>query len=904
MRPLWRRLQWLLHRDQFERELDEELRYHRELTSGHFGNTTLVKEESRAMWTGVFWEQFAQDVRYGLRAMWSNKLFASMAILSLALGIGANTAIYSFVEAILLRSLPVSHPEQLVILKWRAQRDSPIVHGHWGESYDEPGGAEVSPNYPFPAYELLRDKNDVLSSLFGHVSANRLNILIDGEAELADCQYVTGNFFSSLGVRAMIGRLIGREDDRTGASPVAVITNDYWRSRFAGNPNVIGKTLQINGVIFTIAGVAAPEFFGVSPGTKPALFLPVANIGLTDSRPNWPVQMRDGTFYWIELMGRLKPGITITQAQAHLAALFQGFVQNTITKERERHNLPVVSLQEGGSGFDSLRRTYSRTLWILMVMVGLILAIACANIANLLLARASARRREMAVRLSLGAGRLRVIRQLLTESVMLSVVSCPAALAIAALAIRFLRLLITNGRDDFSVEITLDWHVLSFTLLVAFATGLLFGLAPALQGTKVDVTPALKESRASAVTGRTRRFGFAFGLGHILVVSQIAICLMLVAAAGLFVRTLANLHAVNIGFNSQNILVFGLDASKAGYKGAALKQLYAELRQRMRAIPGVRGATLSDMPLVAGSSSSTNINVPGIPKPPEGQRGPATSFMQVGPEFFDTMKIPIVLGRAIDDGDVEDRQPVAVVNELFASKYFPGVNPLGRHFQLGDGKDSDLEIVGVAKSALYSSLKREIPPVTYISFRQSPARARSRPMVFELRTSVDPLALAGAVRQIVHRAAPQVPVSDLTTEARMIDGTILQERTFAALCSCFGVLALAMACVGLYGSMAYAVARRTGEIGIRMALGAERRRVIWIILREVIALLGAGMSVGILLASRTTVLLKSFLFGLKPDDPSVLAGSVAILVTCAIAAGYAPAWRASRIDPMAALRHE
>jgi macrolide transport system ATP-binding/permease protein len=852
-----------------------------------------------------FWEPLAQDIRYAFRSMAGSKLFTAMAVLSLALGIGANTAIYSFMDGVMLRALPVKNPEQLVILNWRAKSNAPVVHSHWGSNYDEPGGGTTSPNFPYPAFELLRDHNDVLSTLFGHVGGGRLNLVIDGSAELASGQYVTGGFFSGLGVPPAAGRLIDSDDDRLGAPAVAVITDDYWHTRFGASPGVIGKHIQINGISFTITGVAAPEFYGVSPGGKPSVFLPMANINITRPQPDGQAMFREGTYYWIELMGRLKNGVTLQQAHAQLAGPFHSFVESTATKDRERADLPSLWLQEGGSGVDSLRRQYSKPLWILMAMVGLILAVACFNIANLLLARAASRRREIALRLSLGAGRFRIIRQLLTESLVLALLSGIAGIGVAAVCIRLLLLLLTNGNDNFGVNVRLDWRVLLFTLLIAFVSGIFFGLAPALQATRVDITPALKETRASESHGRARRFGLRFGLSHVLVVAQIGISLLLVVAAGLFVRTITNLHSVNLGFNAENILIFTLDANQAGYKDAALKAFYKELEQRFQSIPGVRSATSSDMPLVGGWSSSTGITVPGIPQPPEGQRGPNTSYTLVGSTFFEAMEIPIVAGRAIDKRDVEGAPVAAVVNQVFADKYFHGENPVGRHFGLGSKTNAtDLEIVGIARTARYSSLKREIPPVTYMAWIQAPKSRRLNEMIFELRAVGNPLALANTVRQIVHEVGPQVPVADMTTQSRRIDQTISQERTFAQLCACFGGLALLMACVGLYGTMAYAVARRTGEIGIRMALGATRRRVIWMILREVGLLSAFGLLVGLTAAYQTTTFLKSFLFGIKPNDPIAIGASVAILIACAILAGYLPAFRASRIDPMVALRNE
>jgi macrolide transport system ATP-binding/permease protein len=914
MRELWRRLQWFTHRDRFEREMDEEMRHHLAMgaeargsgdaANRQFGNVTLWKEKSRAMWTWTFVEQLGQDIRYGLRTMAANKVFTAMAVLSLALGIGANTAIYSFMDAIMIRAMAVRHPEELAIVNWRAARgDASVVQDHHGSSYDEPGGTKTSPNYPYPAYEFLRDNNRVFSELFGYSNAGRVNLTIDGQADLGEAEYVSGGYFSGLGVNPAAGRLVGPEDDKPGATPVVAIAYNYWQRRFGGRADAVGKAVLINNKPFTVVGVSAPEFFGVHPQDSPVIFVPMHDLPLLD--PNrYPANdggawFMNPHFYWIEMMGRLRPGVSLTRAQAATAGQFHQWAAGTAANEKERATLPSLWLQEGGSGVDSLRREYSKPLYVLMAMVGLILAIACANIANLLLARATARQREMAVRLSLGAGRLRVMRQLLTESVLLALCGGLLGIFVAALGIRSLTWLLANGRDNFTLHAQLDWRVLSFTLLAALATGLLFGLAPAIQGTRVDITPALKETRAGKSRGRTRRFGIPFSLSHVLVVSQIAISLLIVAAAGLFVRTLENLHAVNIGFNRENVLVFNLNAAQAGYKDAALRSFYLDLQHRFRSLPGVRGATMTDMPMVSNWSSGTGVTIPGLPKT-EG-RGTHTSVTQVGPTFFETMEIPILAGRAVGERDREGEQTVAVVNEVFAKKYFPGGAPIGRHFGLGQ---VDVEIAGMARTARYNSLKGEIPPVVYLSYLQAPKKRPIEMMFYELRTAGDPLALGTTVRRMVHEVGPQVPVADMTTQARRIDSTIAQERTFAELCTCFGVLALLTACVGLYGAMAYAVTRRTSEIGIRMALGAARRRIVWMVLREVLALAGVGLAIGFGAVWETTAFLKSFLFGLKPNDPLVLGGAVAILIACALAAGYAPAWRASRIDPMAALRHE
>ena len=917
MRELLRRLRFLLHRDQFERDLEEEMRHHlalqaEERGSGiaanaaakrQFGNIALLKEDSRAMWTWTFAQQLAQDIRYALRTMAANRLFTAMAVLSLALGIGANTAIYSFMDAILLRALPVQHPEELVVLNWRAKGSPAVIHGQNGSRYgDRKTGIVTSPNYPFAAYEALRVRHDTLSTLFAYASAWQVNIIARGQAEAARGLFVSGGFYSGLGVAPAAGRLILDEDDRAGAPAVAVISYQYWQRRFASNPDAVGQTMLINNVPFTIVGVSAPGFFGVDAGTEPPVFVPLHAAPLLAQRPADEERSRffDTHFYWVEMMGRLRPGVGVGQAQAVLSAQFHSFVDSTATSAKEKANLPALWVEEGASGLDSLRRQYSKPLYVLMAMVVLILTIACANIANLLLARAAARRREIAVRLSLGAGRWRIVRQLLTESVMLSFVGALLGLLVAYWGIQSITWLLANGHDNFTLHANLNWQVLGFTLALALVTGIVFGLAPAIQATGVDLTPALKETRAGAPRGRVRRLGLRLGANQFLVVAQIAISLLLVIAAGLFVRTVSNLHSVELGFNRENVLLFSLNARQAGYKDAALARFYADLRDRFRTIPGVRSAAVSDFPLVSHYWNSERVTIPGAPA--QAGRPPETGLLKVDPSFLATMQIPIVVGRGIAERDMASPR-VAVVNEMFAAKFFGKEYPIGRTIGIGDPKTpADIEIIGVARNSHYNSLQEEIPEVAYIPYTQNLAGLGR--VFFELRTAGDPLAPVGAVRRIVGQTNSSVPLTDINTQSRQIDQTIGQERTFANLCTCFAVLALLIACVGLYGTMAYAVARRTGEIGIRMALGAERRNIIWIVLREVLALAAAGLVIGLAAAWATTHFIASFLFGTKPNDPLTTVVSVAILAAAGLAAGYTPAWRASRIDPMTALRNE
>jgi predicted permease len=865
-----------------------------------FGAVGQTQEQCRDMRRIRFIEEFMRDLAFAFRALKKSPLFTLTALVSLALGIGANTAIYSFMDAVMVRALPIPNPWNLVVVNWRAKGWPKVAHAQRGEGYKDPGGIAVSGTFPYPAWGALRDHNEALSAMFTFAGAGRLNLLAENQALLGSGEYVSGNYFSVIGAPPAAGRLIGGEDDRAGAAAVAVISYRFWQRAFHGSPNAIGQKVLINRSLFTVAGVTAPEFYGVNPRDAPDIFLPLHSLTYLEPSARNSDWFHERNTYWLEMMGRLRPGVTLRQAEVPMAGRFHQFVASTATNQKERSNLPALWLQEGGSGIDSLRRRFSRPLAVLITMTGLILAICCANIANLLLSRATARRREIAVRLSLGAGRWRIMQQLLTESVLMALLGGLMGLFVAALGIRFLTWLLANGQPDFTLHATIDARILLFAILISVVTGFVFGLPPALQATKVDVVPALKESRVAAA--RTRRFGLPFGLSHVLVAAQIALSLLLVIAAGLFLTTLNKLHSVSTGFNIEHLLLLNLNAAQAGYEGTRGSTFYESLRERFANIPGVRAATMTDMPLVAGSSGSTGVIIPGMPAQPD--RRPGTSVLLVGPSFFHTMRIPILRGRPVGEQDTANAPPSVVVNEVFAKKFFPGNGVIGRHFTFDGKNPKDLQIVGVARNTLYSSLTSDIPPVTYVPWSQAPDGWFMGGMYYEIRTLGDPLAPANTIRKIVHQANPRLPVADLATQVRYIDATIAPERTFADLCTCFGLLALLIACVGLYGTTAYAVSRRTNEIGIRIALGAQRGRVVWMVLRELVALSLVGSAVGLGIAWESTQFVSSFLFGVRPNDLSIFGLSAAILMACALAAGGAPAWRAARIDPMEALRHE
>lgn len=858
-----------------------------------FGNVGLKHEESREIWMTRFWPELGQDIRYGFRTMSANKAFSALAILSLALGIGANTAIYSLMESILLRSLPVSDPESLVVLNWhsRPPQDADkkwehVIHGVQGILWPGDKGYLVSGMFPYRAFETLREDNTVFSTVFGYFNGQNRTLAVGGQATSARTEYVTGEYFRGLGVSPAAGRLVESEDDRPGAAPVAVISFAASQNRFGGPPNAIGQPILVDNIPFTVIGVAPPDFFGVDPAAAPDLYLPLQTNRLIDG-PGSARIYGDENFYWLEMMGRLRPGVSITQAQAVLAPRFRQWVAATAKTDGERAKLPALILNPGASGLGSLRREYSKPLFVLLAMVGLILAITCVNIANLLLARAAARRREMAVRLSLGAGRFRVVRQLLTESVLLASFGGALGVVFAMWGVRWLTVLFARGRENFTLRAELNWQVLGVTAALAVVCGLIFGLAPAIQATRPDVLPALKNGRGGGPRRRAR---------HALVVAQVAMSFLILVAAGLFVQTLNRLHSVELGYARENILLFSLNARQAGHRDPEITAFYTDLRRRFESIPGVSSATLSQSSLInAGHAGKTYRGAMKIGDVPvEGAR-----VMVAGPRFLTTMKIPILAGREIDDRDQTGSTPVAVISERLARTYFGNENPLGRRITFVDEK-RDFEIAGVSANLRNGGLKQENSMTVFIAVSQFSPDG----MTYALRTAGDPLSYVQSVHAIVREVDSRIPVTNVVTQAAEIDRTISRELTFAKLCTGFAILALLTACVGLYGTMSYNVARQSGEIGIRMTLGAQRGAVVWMVLRRVLVLATVGLAIAVPAALGAFRLVKSLLFETQPNDPRTLALAGAILLSAAVLAGYVPARRASRIDPVAALRQD
>ena len=847
-----------------------------------FGNATLVKEQTRETWGWAFWSNLLKDLHYGLRLLRRNPLFTAVAAISLALGIGANTAIFSLINVLLLKALPVQDPRTLIVLATQGAN-----------------GGGTNHNFYFETYQRLRTEQPFFSQLAAYSPA-RMNVSVDGDMEPSvQGQLVSGNYFSVLGVGAAVGRMFTREDNQApGAHPVAVLSYQYWGRRFARSGSVVGKTLRINGTPFTIVGVTPPGFSGFEVGISPDITVPLMmQPQVMPDKENWVAGRPTNIVDWLRVFGRLQPGVTSGQALAGMRLIYRR-IQTQLAVEmnpewermwlKEWSESPLL-LEPGGTGLSDLRRQFSQPLFILMAVAGLVLIIACVNIANLLLARASARQREIAVRLAIGAGRLRLLRQLLVESMLLSLLGGALGVLLAywgnALLVRFL----STGRTPITLDLNPDLRVLVFTAAACVVTGLLFGLAPALRASRLDLTPALNEA-GRAASSRQR-------LGRTLAVSQVALSLVLVIGAGLLGRSLRNLNSVDQGFQRDRVLTVCVEPrgsdSKRGPNALRLHRLYLDLQQRIQDIPGVIAASLAGGSPTATPGQATVLTS-------DGQRF-RVSWRMVYPNYFETLSVPILQGRDFISRDMADAAPPAlVVSQNFARRAFPGQNPVGQHVICAGRRNC--EIVGVVPDVRYSNLRGEAGDVIYQTFLHGPT-GRGQ-MVLHVRVARQADHIIPALRREVGAVDPNLPAFEIQTLASEIDAVLVRERLLSLLSTLFGGLAAVLAAVGLYGVMAYAVARRTKEIGIRMALGAAPHNLRRQVLGETLGLAALGIILGLPLAFGATRFIASQLFGLRATDPIVLLSATLFMVLTALIAGYLPARRASRIDPLVALRAE
>jgi len=1011
-------------RDHIERETQdnidrgmsqEEARY---AAVRKFGNVTRVKEEAREVWSFVWLEQLWQDVRYGLRMLAKSPGFAVVAILTLALGIGANTAIFSLIDAVMLRSLPVENPSQLVVLKWRA-RNPPNVHGFQSAGdcpTDLRRGAKNPSGCSFsePMFREIAQAN-LFSGSAAFANTGRLNLIGNGPATVINGQLVSGDFFHTMGLRAAIGRLLDATDDAPSAEAVAVLNYGYWRSAFGGSRDIIGRTIDLNNVPFKIIGVAEQRFTGITPGSDYDVWLPLCDgERIATSGPfRWNNRQADVAYWWLTIVGRLKPETLLAQSQAVVSGIFRNEMLHgsvhvfhgggaagmpmprsgapagaTVGVRREiidggtpapagsraplsapaqpqsapgnnpdqirreapggpipqspdnksiiisgppgasppgrtrppemasepktlstAADNPEITLLPAQSGLTGSRPRYADPLYVLMLAVGIILLIACANVAGLMLARASARKKEMAVRLALGAGRTRLVRQLLTESVMLSALGGTLGILFAYWgAHAIISFVSSNQTRPLGFATGIDLRVLGFTIAVSLTTGILFGLAPAFRGARVDLTPTLKEGEGSSA-GRKPGRGKWLSLSNALVVAQVALAMVVLVGAGLLVRTLQNLRSIDVGFDASNIVIFGVDPTLIGYKTPQVDSFYRDLQGRLSETPGVKSASYSMMPLLSNGLMITSFHWPGTPQDQESE----ADMLGVGPNFFETLHIPFLAGRgftasdfaisASNNGTAPASAPTPViVNQAFVEKYLGKENPLGKQFgeSAGDANgpaNPGNEIIGVVRDAKYNSLRREIHAMMYVP--QSAGGAS-----FEVRTAADPQAILPAIREVVAQVNTNLPLFDVQTESQQIDRLLFQERLVARLAGFFGLLALVLASVGLYGLLSYEVSRRTREIGIRTALGAQPGSVLKLVMRQGIVLAVVGAVAGVAVAVGVTRYLTSMLYGIHANDPLTMFAVALLLTIVALTACFLPARRAMRVDPMVALRYE
>ncbi len=896
LRRIWRRLVGTFIGLRREGELAKELEGHIEMLTDDnirrgmsptearraalltFGGVEQTKEHYRDQRGFPTIDSIWQDVMFAGRMLRKNPGFTVIAMLSLAIGIGANTAIFSLLNAVLLRSLPVRNPHELRVVNWVGR--NPEVSNYTGSGMGRTGaGLTYSGSFSYPVYRDFRDRGSGFAEVFAFFPLSNVTAIARGQAGAAGGLMVSGNFFSGYGAQTLIGRPICPTDDQPAAAPVTVITYRYWERGFSLDPGVLGQTVTLNQNPFTVIGVLPRGFAGPLPGDPTDVYIPLsAQPQMVPSRP-----LASARHWWVQIMVRLEPEANVAQAQASLDVLFR----QALSASDNRIEQPGIWLEDGRRGPLMIRQRIGEPLWMLLAVVGLVLLIACANLASLLLARGAARQQEMAVRAALGASRGRLIRQSLTESMVLSLAGGGLGLALASWGKAGLPELLARFQENLRFDTRTDANVLVFTLGLAVMTAVLSGLPPALRASRVDSAAGLKD-RVALGAPRLR-------LGKVLVSAQVGLSVLLLIVAGLLVQTFANLSRVDPGFDPENLLVFRLNVGQAGYKDAQLERFFTNVRHSVAGIPGVRTVALSDLALVGGGLSSSGISIPS--RPAGANEHLQACQLIVSDAFFSTMGIGMLLGRDFSSADTGTNQKVAIVNESFVHSFLPGENPVGRSFSVGEDA---FQIVGLCRDTKYDNLRSEMRPTMYFPFRQYLVGA----MYFEVRSILPPLSLVPAIRKVVAGLDPKIPITDLRTQQQLLDNSVALERLFASLCSFLALVAVLLSYVGLYGLMAYNVARRTGEIGIRMALGARPRDVARPIVREALLLAAAGLAAGMPVAFVLTRIIRGALYGIQPSDPATLAGGAVILLVIAALAAWLPAHYAARVDPMTALRCE
>lgn len=911
----------LLHRSRREHEIEDELRFHVESRAAdleqdglphaeamrqarvEFGGVEAHRAEIRTS-LGLRWmDELTGDLRYAWRMLWRSKGFTAVAIGSLALGIGANTIIFSLAKGVLLDQLAVPHPKQLRLIAIQAGGDKSRAHSFWGSWFDVDGKTQGA-LMTYPIYRLMVQQNrehPVVQDIFAFKDLgefNRLTATIDGHAYVVTGQMVSGNYYDQLQVRPQIGRAIEPTDDGTpDTGNVVMISDGMWARVFGRSPNVVGKTILLNLVPMTIVGVNPPGFTGASTvQIEPDVFFPLSMQPLlapmTMDDKTHPSVLDNTELWWVQMMARAKPDVSAATAQAAMTTWLDQDARATMKAEKDTVN-PSVALLDGSQGIGQTNHDFSMQLYVLSTLTGLVLLLACANLANLLLARSASRQREMAVRLALGASRGRVLRQVLTESLLLSSLGGAAGLALGYAGRNVIPHMYTAPWQAGPLRADFDLTICAFTVAVSILTGVLFGVIPAWQATRASVNTGLKDAAAST----TRRRKGLTGRG--LVIIQVALSMLLVVGAGLFAATLRNLHKESLGFDPQNILLFSVRAPAARYPAPKDVQLYERIEERLARVPGVNGVTLSRGPVLGGGST----NLPFMPtdQPKRNGNDGVVWVQDVGRSFFNVYRIPLLYGRNFSSADTSTSQPMVIVNQALVQRFWPHENPIGKTVQMDRNDPRSFAVAGIVADAKYARLGGKAPPTAYRLYDQM---EQEREMTFEVKTPLPLNNVLPRIRAAVAEVDRDLPLRDVRTQTEQIEATVSQQRTFAVLTGAFGVLALVLACIGIYGLMAYEVARRTNEIGIRMALGAQGGQMLSLVLGEASWLAVAGIGTGLGAALLLTKYVKSMLYGLTPTDPWILIGAATLLLAVALLAGFGPAKRASRVEPMEALRHE
>lgn len=877
-----------------------------------FGGVQQTREKvSEARWMHIP-EIFLQDARYAWRLLTKSPLFTSIVIVTLAVGIGLNTAVFSLIDAVLFRALPVKNPEQLVLVRYHAKHRAKS-HMHWVYGYcpQSRGESDVDGcSLSLPWFKAVHQSN-VFAGVAGFAGTDRLSLSGNGPATIINsAQFVSGEFFQTLGVEPLIGRTLLPEDDSANALPAVMLSYGYWKSAFGGTREAVGRTIRLNGLPFTIVGVANKQFDSLVPGGKVELYLPFSVRPRLIS--NWTPDQEDAGAWWIAIVGRLKPEIPAQQAQAALTLLFRNETESGSKPLFQPADDPQIMLVPAQEGLDGGRKRTLQPLWVLMMAVGLVLLIACANIGGLLLSRATARTREIAVRLTLGARRSRLVSQLLMESLILALAGGALGLLIGRWSSRLLLAMSKSAEEGLAFTPQLDLRVLAFTFAVSVLTAILFGLAPILRSLRVDLTPSLKSATGAADLYSGRRHWYS--AGNALVVAQVTMAIVAMASAGLLVRTLRNLKSVDLGFDPNNVLVFSINPSLAGYKPTQIEGLYRDLQERFAALPGVSFVTYSWTSLLGRSEWDTDFHPPGTPDNAKAD----SDVFPVGPGFFAALRLPLKTGRdfnsldfaiqaardALPPGkDVDPKSPPlpVIVNETFAKRFFHADNPLGQHLEESlpeDGKPRGpgWVIVGVAGDAKYDSLRRDIGPTMYMPWVGNGA--------FSIRSSTDPKQLVPAIREIINGRDSNLAMYRIATVSEEMEQQVFIEKLVAQLSSAFAVLAVLLACAGIYGLLSYEVTRRTREIGIRMAIGAQRAHVIGMIVRQGLVLAIVGALIGSAASLGASRLLQNLLYGVRAGDPLTLMLVALLVLFVGMLACFLPARRATKVNPLVALRYE